>query len=358
MTDEPEFLVDFPTLGDLADAWIERHCRVPNGFDRGTPFRQSDWQFWCTANHYRVREDAKWVPERPLLNQAFVYRRSQIVAPQKTGKGPWSASVTAFEAVGPCIFGGWAEAGDMYFCADNGCPCGWEYEFLPGEAMGVRHPSPLIQLTATSEDQVANVYGPLKAMIKLGPLSEMMRVREGFIRILGDNSDDDMDRIDVVTSSAASRLGNPITFAVQDESGLYTQQNKMVNTAETQRRGAAGMGGRTIETTNAWDPSMNSTAQRTFESQAQDVFKFFRRPPAELSYRNKRERAQIHRYVYAGSPWVDLNSIEAEASELLETDAAQAERFFGNRLVSGSGAWLKDGVWDAAYAGRVAAESA
>lgn len=351
-----EFVVDFPTLGDLADAWIERHCRVPNGFDRGASFRQSDWQFWCTANHYRVREDAVWRPERPLLNQAFVYRRSQVVAPQKTGKGPWSAAVTAFEAAGPCVFNGWASAGEFYSCADNGCPCGWEYEYLEGEAKGIRHPSPLIQLTATSEDQVANVYGPLKAMIKLGPLAELMRVREGFIRILGESSDEDMDRIDVVTSSAASRLGNPITFAVQDESGLYTVQNKMVNTAETQRRGAAGMGGRTIETTNAWDPSMNSVAQRTFESQAKDVFKFFRQPPADLSYRNKRDRAKIHKYVYAGSPWVDLASIEAEASELMENDPAQAERFFGNRLVSGSGAWLRDEVWDEAYAG-VDAES-
>ena len=50
-----EFVVDFPTLGDLADQWIERHCRVPDRFERGKPFRQYDWQFWCTANHLRVR---------------------------------------------------------------------------------------------------------------------------------------------------------------------------------------------------------------------------------------------------------------------------------------------------------------
>jgi hypothetical protein len=220
--------------------------------------------------------------------------------------------------------------------------------------MGIRHPSPLIQLTATSEDQVANVYRPLTAMIKLGPLGDLMKVREGFIRILGNSDDDDFDRIDAVTANAQSRLGNPISFAIQDESGLYTKTNKMVTVAETQRRGAAGMGGRTMEYTNAWDPSMNSTAQRTFESQSKDVFKFFRQPPSSLSYGNKRDRAKIHAYVYAGSPWVDLNSIEAEAAELMETDRAQAERFFGNRLVSGSGSWLKDGMWDGAYAGLVA----
>lgn len=351
------YVVDFPTLGDVIDAWIEQHCMVPDGFSRGKAFRQYDWQFWCTANHYRVRPEAYWNEEQPLLNQAFVYRRSQIVAPQKTGKGPWSAAVTAAEAVGPTIFGGWAEAGDKYECVNFGCSCGWVYEYLPGEPMGIRHPSPLIQLLATSEDQVDNIMRPLKAMIRLGPLGSLMKVREGFIRILGDSGDDDMDRIDAVSSNAQSRLGNPISFAFQDESGLYTKTNKLVTVAQVQRRGAAGMGGRTIETTNAWDPAMNSTAQQTFESQAKDVFKFFRQPPKDLSYKNRRDRAKMHAFGYAGSTHVDLNSIEAEAAELMELDPAEAERFFGNRLVSGSGAWLKDGLWDAAYANAVAASA-
>lgn len=73
----------------------------------------------------------------------------------------------------------------------------------------MRHPSPLIQLTANSEDQVRNAYRPLVAMIKLGPLKQLLKVREGFIRILrpGINLDDDdldLDRIDVVTASATS----------------------------------------------------------------------------------------------------------------------------------------------------------
>ena len=210
MAELPDLVVDFPTLGDLIDGWVEQHCRVPAGFARKRPFKMADWQFWCTANHYRVREDARWVPEQPLLNQAFVYRRSQVVAPQKTGKGPWSATIVCVEAVGPSLFGGWAVEGEQYRCSAQGCSCGWTYDYLEGEPKGIRHPSPLIQLTATSEDQVDNVYGPLKAMIQTGPLQELMKVREGFIRILGQHDDDpDLDRIDVVTSSANSRLGNP-----------------------------------------------------------------------------------------------------------------------------------------------------
>jgi hypothetical protein len=340
-----DFVVDFPTLGDIGDAWLAQHARVPDGFDRGAPFHQVDWQFWCMANHYRIREDAEWIPERPLLNQAFNYRRSQIVGPQKVGKGPWSAGIVALEAAGPSIFGGWATKGDGYACSEHGCGCGWEYEYNAGEPMGIRHPSPLIQLTALSEDQVANVYRPLRAMITLGPLSDLLSVRGSWIKIAGKHDDPELDRIDAVTSSANTRVGNPISFALQDESGLATKQNKMVDVYEAQRRGAAGMGGRTMETTNAWDPAQNSVAQRTHESGADDVFRYWREPPANLSYRNKRERRQIHQYVYVGSPWVDLDSIEGEAAELMRLDPAQAERFFGNRVVSGSGVWMLGDEW-------------
>lgn len=357
-----EFVVDFPTLGDLADGWIERHCRVPQGFTRGKPFKLADWQFWCTANRYRIRPDAVFVsPEivdednPPLLNQAFFYRQTLIIAPQKTGKGPASAAHVALEACGPSVFAGWAVEGDAYRCSDNGCDCGWEYPYLPGEPMGMRHPSPLIQITANSADQADNIYGPLRTMIGLGPLKKLLAVREGFVRILGLSGDNDFDRIDVVTASARSRLGNPISDAEQDEAGLYTKSNKMVDTADAQARGAAGMGGRTHLTTNAWDPTENSYAQQIFEAHEKDVFVFYRDPDLALrgkdghplSYKLKADRRKIHEYAYEGSWWVNLDSIEALASSLMKRDPSQAERFFGNRLVSGSGAWLADiTLWD------------
>lgn len=351
-------VVDFPTLGDLLDGWIERHCYVPGGVLRGQPFRQYDWQFWCTSNHYRIREDAKF-DGVPILNRAFVYRRSQVVAPQKIGKGPWVATLASAEAVGPTQFAGWAKAGDTYECEAHGCGCGWTYDYEPGEPMGMRHPSPLIQLLATSEEQAeTNLYGHLKAMANRWPLSELLKVREGFTRIVGENADDpDLDRIDVVSASATSRIGNPISKAFQDESGLYMTSNKMRSIAESQRRGAAGMGGRTLETTNTWNPADNSVAQSTWEAAAEDVFRFWRNPDAEpslldvtgkpLSYLSKANRRKIHAFVYEGAAHIDLDSIEAEAAELAERDPAQAERFFGNRVRAGGGSWLRDGVWDA-----------
>jgi len=336
MAEQPEFVVDFPTLWVTCD-WIESHCVVPDGFHKGDSFEMYDWQLWCTANHYRVKPSARVGQLAP----AFHNRRSQVVAPQKTGKGPWTAALCAAEGVGPAVFAGWAVGGEVYDCRDHGCGCGWVYEYEPGEPLAIPWPTPLIQITAFSEEQTDNIYRPLQAMIRNGPLGELMKVGEAFVRLPNDG------RIDVVTSSAQSRLGNPVTFVAQDETGIWTVTNKMDRVATTQRRGAAGMGGRTIETTNCWDPSEDSVAQRTHESQRPDIFKFYRCPPAGLSYRDKRERRRIHRFVYAGSVHVDLDAIEAEAAELLETDPAQAERFFGNRIVYGAGAWCEGDRWDA-----------
>ena len=359
---DAEFTVDFPTLGDLWSAWIEQHCRIPDRHQRGRPFREYDFQFWCTANMGRIREGVVQDLERPLLNQAFAYRRSLVVGPQKLGKGPWVACHVARAAVGPSEFLGWAEAGDEYRCEDYECSCGWTYEYLPGEPMGRRHPSPLIQIAATSDDQVMNIWRPLTSMITLGPLAELLLPRGEFIRIVGDSGNSDMDRIDRVTASAQSRLGAPLSEAFLDETGLFTKSNKLVDVAETMRRGAAGMGGRSTETTNMYNPAENSYAQRTHESTSTDVFKFWRDPRtlrhadgSPLNIRVARDRRRILGYVYRGAEHIILASIEAEYDELAKVDPAQAARFFGNLPERGKGAWLPDGLWEKAYGPPVAA---
>jgi hypothetical protein len=341
------YLVDFPTLY-IVPAWIQRHCIIADGFRQGRPFKMYDWQLWVTLNHYRIKPEAQQTPGYldgdpdaiPILTAAFHFRRSQVIAPQKTGKGPWSATIVCAEAVGPVLFYDWAEAGDEYRCEDFGCSCGWVYRYVEGEAMGHPWPTPLLQLLATSEDQVENVYKHLREMAKGPRLSEQMQVREGFIRLPRGG------KIEVVTSSALSRLGNPLNFCLQDETQLYTKENKLIKVAETMRRGAAAMGGRSLETTNCYDPSEQSVAQRTHESTAKDIFKFYEPPPAELKYTVARDRAKIHAYNYAGSPHADLNGIEGESAELVETDPAQGERFYGNRIVAGLGSWMDGDLWD------------
>ena len=324
----------------VAPSWVEAHCVVPDGFDRGKPLRLYDYQLEYFANFYLVKPDVVFDPKDPILGPAFVYRRALLVGPQKLGKGPLVAAHVCLEGVGPALFAGWAKRGDYYSCADHGCRCGWEYEYEVGEPMGMPWPTPLIQITAFSEEQTDNIYGALRPMIEHGPLFDLIpKLGEDFIRLPGGG------RIDTVTSSAQSRLGQRVTFVPQDEVGLWNKTNGMNKVADAQYRGLAGMGGRSALTTNAWDPSEGSVAQQQFESAAKDVYRQFRQPPSNLSYRNKVDRRKIHRHVYGealkqNGGHIDLDSIEAEAADLIERDLTQAERFFGNRIVAGSDTWI------------------
>lgn len=326
--------------------WIEAHCVIPDGFNRGRQFRLYDYQLEYFANFYLVKGGAEFDAASPLLGPAFVYRRALLVGPQKLGKGPTTAAHTLVEGVGPALFAGWAGLDDGYACSDHGCSCGWEYGYEPGEPMGMPWATPLIQITAFSEEQTGNVYDALRPMIEYGPLSDVIpKTGENFIRLPGDG------RIDTVTSSAQSRLGQRVTFVPQDEVGLWTKVNGMSKVADTQYRGLAGMGGRAALTTNAWDPAEGSVAQVQYESGAKDIYRQFKQPPSNLSFRNKAERRRIYSIVYGDAlkshgGHIDVDSIEAEAHDLIERDLAQAERFFGNRIVAGSDAWMDPKVWD------------
>ena len=307
---------EVPTLGWQVGEWIEEHCVIPDQEHMGEPYKLTDEMWDFLARHYQLKPDAREGQAGP----AFVHRRSLLVRPQKWGKGPLTAAIICAEAIGPVVFGGWD--------AD-------------GQPVGMPHMSSKIQVTASAEDQVKNVYGALLPMIQMGPLANVIP-DSGVTRINLPGA----GYIDPVSSKARTRLGAPITFALQDETGMWTAENGGQDLADTQMRGLAGMKGRSIQTTNAWNPAEMSVAQVTYESKAKDILKDYRQPPSNLSYANKAERRKIHKIAYGDSWWVDLDYIEATAAELMERDPAQAERFFGNRIVAGAGAWLPTGLWE------------
>lgn len=344
MESPDEYVLDFPTLGFLAADWIEAHCTVPGGDFFGLPFVHDGWQLWCTVNHYRVKTGLKFAIGQRLGAPAFFYRRSIVIGPQKVGKSPWGGSLMLFEAVGPSMVIGVAKGGEVYRCADEECPCGFQYAYERGEPMGAIRPKSLIQLMAVAETQVENVYGAMQTMVRGGPLEERVKIREGFMRLPNGG------KIEVVTSGVLSKVGAPVTAALADETGLYTVRNKLLKAWSTIQRGLAGMKGRAIEMSNAWDPAEASAAQQGFESRRPDIFRFYRRPPANLRYTNARDRAKIHRFVYQDAPWVDLPTIEASAAEIIERDVHEAARFYGNICEQGQGAYYEAALWESTVA--------
>lgn len=305
----PEVPREFPTLGFQVADWIEARCAIPDRAFVGDPYLLTDEQLTFLLHFYRLD------PETGV----FVYHRgAQLKKPQKWGKGPFSAAYICAEAQGPVLFAGWDSA---------------------GEPVGKPWPTPLIQVTAVSEDQTENVYSALLPMIELGALhGEIEDTGLGRINLPGGG------KIEPVTASGRSRLGQRLTAAVEDQTESWLKTNGGRELADNQRRNIAGMGGRWLSTCNAWDPSEESVAQYTAEHEHDGVYHDEIEPPQGLSIRNKAERRRALRIVYGDAltgrrnrktgviePWINLDKIDAEILALLPRDPAQAERFFLNR---------------------------
>lgn len=317
--------LDFPTLGIEAWRWIEDNCVIPDGPDQGDPFRLTDEMIRFLVHFYRADPDRRSLR---TAGPAFHYDRGgQLVRPQKWGKGPFSGAIICFEATGPSLPDGFDEGGEL---------------------VGKPWPTPLVQVTAVSEDQTANVFRALVPMIQLGPLVDAIPdCGETRINLPGGG------RIEPVTASARSRLGQRLTFAVQDETHSWLERNQGLRLADNQRRNLAGMGGRFMETTNAWDVSEGSAAQLNNENPV-GVYVDYPQPIAG-SVRNKTERRRALRHAYGDSVrngptwkgWVDLDRIEVEIEALMLRDPAQAERFFLNRAHAGEAVAFDLEAWAA-----------
>lgn len=329
----PEVPGEFPTLGYQVADWIEASCAIPDREMVGEPFLLTDEQLRFILNFYRLD---------PESGEFFFHRGAQLTRPQKWGKGPLSAAMICAEAAAPVRFDGWDAA---------------------GEPVGKPWPTPLIQVTAVSEDQTDNVYSVLLPMIELGALHADIE-DTGLGRINLPNG----GKIEPVTASGRSRLGQRVTFINQDQTESWLQSNGGRVLADNQRRGIAGMGGRWLSTPNAWDPAEESVAQYTAEHEHEGVYHDDVEPPANLSVKNKTERRRALKIVYgdavAGTregvrgavrPWINVDRIDAEIEALLGRDAAQAERWFLNRKRAAESAAFEYEKWDAQVVARPAA---
>lgn len=319
----PEDEGEFPTLGYDVGEWIEGNLVIPDGYRQGEPYRLTDEMWRFLLHYYRLDPRAMpWPGPIGLKHTGGMLRRSQ-----KWGKDPFGAAICWAEALGPTRFDGWDAS---------------------GEPVGAPYPTPLIVNLGTSEEQTDNTWRPLKEMGRRGPLVDDPRVRE-----IGETKVDltSGGKLEPATTSARARLGAPMSFVTLTESHLFTLQGGFRRVAGAVKRNVAGMDGRWLELTNAWDPTEGSEAQITAESKDADVYVDTIEPKRVEDLDNDDELYQELLRQYGDSArekggWVNIKGrifSECRSARHLEADR---RRFFLNEIVVGESVFVDPIAWD------------
>lgn len=313
----------FPTLGYDVGEWMEANLVIPDGYRQGHPWRNTDEMWRFLINYYRLYPHAApWPAEFGLR-----YTGAQLRRAQKWGKDPFGgAAIALAEALGPTRFDGWNAAGDP---------------------VGAPYPTPLIVCLGTSEDQTGNTWSPLLNMIRLGKLVDLTGMDAGETRVVLPSG----GKIEPVTTSAKARLGAPMTFVVITEGHLFTLQGGYRRVCGAVKRNVAGMDGRWVELTNAWDPTEASESQVTAEANDERVYVDTIEPNRveDLSDDEALYRELLRQYGDSARErggWVNIRGRimhEVRSSRYLEADR---RRFFLNEIVVGESVLVDPVRWD------------
>lgn len=301
----PEYEGEVPTLGYELLALFENDLRVPAGDLYGRPFVPTDEQARFVLRWYAFDpESLRWLFRRSI------YRRMK-----GAGKSPHAAAITYGEFVGPVLVDGF----DAH-----------------GEPVGRPWPAPWIQMAALSEDQTDNTYVPFYEMLRDSPALHERGIDLGLTRCY---LTDRPGRVEPVTSAADSREGQPITFAVLDQTEAWTRTNGGIKLAGTLRRNAAKVGGRTMETPNAWVPGERSVAEASDKAVlegAAGILYDSLEPPFVDDLGDEAAVREAIRVARGDSHWIDPERVLEEIHDP-DTDPGDAYRYFLNTPMKASG---------------------
>lgn len=252
------------------------------------------------------------------------YRKAQLMGSKGTGKSPEAAKFAIAELELDVEFDGWDAAGE---------PVGRPRT----------KPTPFIQIAAVSLDQTDNTYGALLELLTEhdGRAADTLGLDPGDTRTV--RRSNHRARIDKVTASAGAREGQPITAAVKDESHLWTPSNGGVKLSRTIDRNLGKMDGFGLETTNNYDPSIQSVAQEVDEAvakKAPGIYQWKPQAPHVVSLSDTRSLRRSLKQLYKHSPWVDVERLIEEIRDPVNTEA-DSRRFYLNETWAGA-----DAAWD------------
>lgn len=229
---QTEFDEEFgPTLGWYAIDWIEAMFSKP-GAGEYVPYELYEEMKTFLLNFYAI--DPRRSKQR--------YNRGVLSRPRGWGKSPNIGVMLMLEGLGDVVFDGWDA---------DGQPVG-----KPWSAVTL----PTISLTAVSEMQCDNTWDPLKDMLEVSPLMEY------YDGVVPQSKEILLPRgkIQKLTASASSAKGRGSVFAAMDQTESWVSSNggkKLYNVVSSN---VAKMGGRYIETPNAFYHGEDSVAEGSY----------------------------------------------------------------------------------------------
>lgn len=326
------------TLGWQAIDWIEWYLVHGPGDVQGEQIELDDEFAAFLLKAYEVDAAGTRIVRRAVLSRA-----------KGRSKSGFAAMIACFEALGPCRFDHFAEAGEV---------SDWGYEYEEGEPVGKPIKFVEVLCVATEEDQAGNTYGAIHYMLDPETCSEQLKadypnLDVGLTRI---NLPGKRGAIEPVTSAPGSADGGKSTFIVADESHLWVlpRLKKLhgVMTRNLLKRKVAS--GWMLETTTMYAPGEESVAEGTHayaqavrEGKVADRSLLFDHRQADdtLDPAKPAQRMKGLKQAYgAAAAWMNLEAISASWDDPQVTEA-DFRRYWLNQPISLSGTWLPPGAW-------------
>lgn len=244
------------SLGWFAVWWIETFTLVGRGGAVGKTIRFAPEVFQFIVNCYALKK-----------NGSRRFSRVTLCRPKGWNKSGIAAALALFEALAPCRFDHFAEEGETYTFL------GQTYTYLEGEPVGRPVQNPVIHILSNTEHQTGNTYESIyyNCTASNAPLSVLagMGLDAGLTRILLPEG----GVIEPITSGASGSDGGIETFAIADETHLYTVP-RLRSLFDTVRRNLPKRGLDAdpwlLETTTYFQAGAGSVAEGSFQY-AQDI---------------------------------------------------------------------------------------
>ncbi|QRP60682.1 terminase [Corynebacterium minutissimum] len=314
-----------PTLGFQVIAWIYDNLKHVNGPRAGKPFQLTPRQALFIVKFYELEPDG-----------TFKHVNATRRLAKGSGKSPFAAVHAVAELLGPVKF-------------DHFDP------EAPGGAVGIPEPAPWVQIIAVSLEQTKNTMKIVRQLMpKDSPLADKydLDIQKTKIEIDGARG-----LLEQITSSPESMEGNSPTFAILDETEHWVGE-RGVKLFEAVKDNLAKLGGRFVETCNAWEPNLNSIAERNFEdwclfhegksnAEKPNLYDAKIAPPNTVFGAPGEGEISLDdalAYVYADASWVNIDTVKA-AILTPTASAATSRRKYLNQPSTRSGAWVSHEQW-------------